>query len=133
MTSPSAFLYRYTPGSVGMVRIFCSRSIGRCVYRAIFVFYSMSGCATVLQECQMRLKRAGRAGFPRKMVFLACLAAGGLLCTVSKAARGQAGDNAQTNQPAQGTNPAQSNQAEAARPAQEKKDDTALGGAQASA
>src|SRR5260370_34490134 len=31
-----------------MVRIFCSRSIGRCVYKAIFVFYSMSGCATLL-------------------------------------------------------------------------------------
>src|SRR5262249_43834961 len=28
MTSPSAFLYRYTPGSVGMVRIFWSRSTG---------------------------------------------------------------------------------------------------------
>src|SRR6185437_11544621 len=26
MTSPSAFLYRYTPGEVGMVRIFCCRS-----------------------------------------------------------------------------------------------------------
>src|SRR4029077_6893715 len=29
MTSPSAFLYRYTPGSVGMVRIFWRRSMGR--------------------------------------------------------------------------------------------------------
>src|SRR3954469_18049115 len=27
MTSPSAFLYRYTPGSVGIVRIFDSKSI----------------------------------------------------------------------------------------------------------
>src|SRR5258708_2631537 len=113
MTSPSAFLYRYTPGSVGMVRIFCSRSIRRCVYRAIFVFYSMSGCATVLQECQMTLERAGRAGFPRKMVFLACLALAALACAVPNVLRGQAGDTAQTNQPAQVTNPAQTNQAEA--------------------
>src|SRR5579862_3594245 len=27
MTSPSAFLYRYTPGSVGIVRILASKSI----------------------------------------------------------------------------------------------------------
>src|SRR6476469_7119615 len=27
MTSPSAFLYRYTPGSVGIVRIFDNKSI----------------------------------------------------------------------------------------------------------
>src|SRR5216683_774756 len=116
-----------------MVRIFCSRSIRRCVYRAIFVFYSMSGCATVLQECQMRLKRAGRAGFPRKMVFLACLALAALAGAVPNVLRGQAGDDAQTNQPAQVTNPAQTNQAEAARPAQEKKDDAALAAAKASA
>src|ERR1035438_3748668 len=32
MTSPSAFLYRYTPGSVGMVRIFACRSMAREIY-----------------------------------------------------------------------------------------------------
>src|SRR5258708_40148934 len=47
--------------------------------------------------------------------------------------RGQTANDAQTNQPAQVTNPAQSNQAEAARPAQEKKDDAALAAAKASA
>ncbi len=81
----------------------------------------------------MRLRRAGRAGFPRKMVFLACLALAALFCALSNVARGQAADNPQTNQPAQVTNPAQTNQAEAARPAQEKKDDAALAAAKASA
>src|SRR5258708_36116154 len=118
MTSTSGILYRYAAGSVGMVRIFCSRCIGRCVYRAIFVFYSMSGCATVLQECQMRLKRTGRADFSRNMFFSACLSLGALGCAASSASLGQSTDNPQTNQPAQVTNPAQSNQAEAARPAQ---------------
>src|ERR1022692_322883 len=32
MTSPSAFLYRYTPGSVGMVRIFACRSMAQGIY-----------------------------------------------------------------------------------------------------
>src|SRR5579863_3418428 len=35
MTSPSAFLYRYTPGSVGMVRIFWRRSIARGMLHSI--------------------------------------------------------------------------------------------------
>ena len=67
------------------------------------------------------------------MVFSGGLTVGALLCAASGIVLGQSTDNAQTNQPAQVSNPAQSNQAEAARPAQEKKDDAALAAAKASA
>jgi hypothetical protein len=75
----------------------------------------------------------GRAGLSREMVFSACRVAAVLFCAVSSIAPGQSTDNAQAKQPAQVSNPAQSNQAEAARPAQEKKDDAALAAAKASA
>jgi len=52
---------------------------------------------------------------------------------VSSILLAQAADNRQTSQPAQVTNPAQSNQAEAARPTQEKMDDAAMAAAKAKA
>src|SRR4029077_1111271 len=61
------------------------------------------------------------------------LAIATLFCAGSIVSPGQTTDSVQTNQPAQLTNPAQSNQAEAARPAQEKKDDAALAAAKATA
>ncbi|HWY23197.1 MAG TPA: alkaline phosphatase family protein [Candidatus Acidoferrum sp.] len=75
----------------------------------------------------------GRAEVSRNLFLSACLAVGALLCTVSLVSSAQTTDNAQANQPAQVSNPAQSNQAEAARPAQEKKEDAALAAAKASA
>jgi hypothetical protein len=66
------------------------------------------------------------------MVFSICLT-GTLLFAVARGSGEQSTNSAQTNQPAQVTNPAQSNQAEAARPAQEKKDDAALAAAKAKA
>src|ERR1700757_1240716 len=60
MTSPSAFLYRYTPGSVGMVRIFACRSM-----KAVFLFYWMGTQLSVLQKGQMSRPSLGklRSGF----------------------------------------------------------------------
>jgi hypothetical protein len=70
-------------------------------------------------------------GLSRMIAVSLCLIAAALFCAVSSGSPGQSTNSAQTSQPAQVTNPAQSNQAEAAKPAQEKKDDAALAAAKA--
>jgi len=70
-------------------------------------------------------------GLSRMIAVSLCLIAAALFCAVSSGSPGQSTNSAQTIQPAQATNPAQSNQAEAAKPAQEKKDDAALAAAKA--
>ncbi len=72
----------------------------------------------------------GRAGFSRKIGFSVTSVA--LFCALSSVLPGQT-TNSQINPPAPVMNPAQTNKAEAARPAQEKKDDAALAAAKASA
>jgi hypothetical protein len=67
------------------------------------------------------------------MVVFAIFLASAAVSVAASGFGGQSTNGAQTNQPAQVTNPAQSNQAEAARPAQEKKDDAALAAAKAKA
>src|SRR5271166_5076552 len=46
MTSPSAFLYRYTPGSVGMVRILACKSIARGIFFLILLDGVPPRCVT---------------------------------------------------------------------------------------
>jgi hypothetical protein len=56
-----------------------------------------------------------------------------MFCAATAVSVGQSANSSQSAEPAQTTNPAQSNQAEAAKPAQEKKDDAAQAAARASA
>src|SRR5580765_8400765 len=68
MTSPSAFLYKYTPGSVGIVRILASRSMAR----RDFLFYWMGLHRDVLQKGQMPQysRSQGRAVLRSRALFV---------------------------------------------------------------
>src|ERR1700739_949512 len=70
MTSPSAFLYRYTPGSVGIVLIFACRSM-----EAVLLFYWMGTQRSVLQKGQMRYwsPRSSRTSLGRKLAKIVLL------------------------------------------------------------
>src|SRR5438309_771636 len=97
MTSPSAFLYRYTPGSVGMVRIFAGKSIGMCL------FYWMGGLCVVLQKWQMRPifvnpVFAVRAAFARRLLLVACCALSAVWFADSKQVWAQAITPVQSDQ-----------------------------------
>ena len=81
----------------------------------------MSRCATVLQESHMRPLFAARAGYSRRLLLAVSLTLGALVCTASRTTQGQS------------ITPAESNQAEAAKPGQEKKDDAAQAAAKSSA
>src|SRR5579863_900175 len=105
MTSPSAFLYRYTPGSAGIVRIFASKSIGgsrriRPLFEGIYPFYWMEACLVVLQKGQMTSRRAVLAA-PVPCLFLALLTALPTLCglTAAQTASPQSAPSQSQSQP----------------------------------
>src|SRR5438105_14071597 len=91
MTSPSAVLYRYTPGSVGMVRIFCNRSMGE----ECFLLYLMGEGSIVLQKWKMSRLFAHPSAFFRSLFWAAGFALTSL-CS-AQPAPAQTAPSAQSN------------------------------------
>src|SRR5579859_4877747 len=109
MTSPSAFLYRYTPGSVGIVRILACRSMARGISNSNWI----GRLRVVLQKGQMPLYCAARAAFSRTFSMAALVA---LLSAVSSPSLAQSITPAPQNQPVISKSP-QGQKDEAARAA----------------